>query len=69
MKYRVFERGWRRIGGKEALSGILIKCGSIIEQFDEEKQIWIYVDCVHPDDVTKITKFSTDLTFIKYLSH
>lgn len=46
-KYRVIDFGhrWMNVMGHK----ILMPQGSIVEQWDETEQKWIYVDCMHPD--------------------
>lgn len=52
MTYRVLERGYRHCG---PIAG-LVRCGSIVERWDEDRKVWVYVDCVHPDDVEKVKR-------------
>ena len=54
-QYRYISSGFRgfRIG---KTNPILIPQGWIVEKYSEKENVWIYIDCMHPDDAVKFVE-------------
>jgi len=63
MLYRIHKLGFRKFESGAA-KGCFVPQGHIIEKFDNEAKIWVYLDCIHPNDARDFITNRRRFTFV-----